>query len=372
MQEAAFWLALQRAPGLSARDVRRLLERFPEPSDLVAAVCEGAPALGIAADAIAYLRSSDWAAIEPELGWLEGRAHHLVTLADPRFPRLLRETSDPPLVLFVHGDPAVLGACQLAMVGSRHPTPGGVQTAFDFAEHLADTGLTITSGLAQGIDGASHRGALRGGGSTLAVVGTGLDLVYPARHRKLAEQIVERGAVVSEYPLGTPPRAGNFPQRNRIIAGLSVGTLVVEAAQNSGSLITARLAGEAGREVFAVPGSIHNPTARGCHSLIRQGAKLVERAQDILEELPALAGALQASPGTADTLPEAPAGPAGLDADYQRLLGCMGYDPVSVDTLVERSGLTAEAVSSMLLMLELRGCVSSLAGGLYTQVSRGS
>ena len=204
------------------------------------------------------------------------------------------------------------------------------------------------------------------------MAGTGLDRVYPARHRELAEQIVEHGALVSEYPLGTPPRAGHFPQRNRIIAGLSVGTLVVEAARNSGSLITARLAGEAGREVFAIPGSIHNPLAHGCHKLIRQGAKLVERAEDILEELPWLAagrgGARTPAPAAAGLRPAE----GELDADYRRLLDCMGYDPVSVDALVERSGLTAESVSSMLLLLELRGRVSALRGGLYTQVSRGS
>ena len=373
MDDAAFWLALQRAPGLGARAVLRLLDRFPQPSDIFAAAREGVPALGIPPDTLAYLRSPDWQAIEPELEWLAASGHHLITFAAPSYPRLLAEIGDPPLLLFVHGQPQLLAAPQLAMVGSRHPTPGGAQTAFDFAEHLARVGLVITSGLAQGIDAASHRGALHSGGPTLAVVGTGMDRVYPARHRDLARRIAEQGAVVSEFPLGTPPRAGNFPRRNRIIAGLSVGTLVVEAARNSGSLITARLAVEAGREVFAIPGSIHNPLARGCHGLIRQGAKLVEKARDVLEELTALT----LDPAWTGTVPDggldAARDPGSeLDAEYRQLLDCMGYDPVSVDALVERSGLTAEAVSSMLLLLELRGCVSSLTGGLYARVSRGN
>ncbi len=372
MDDADYWLALQRAPGLGARSIVRLLEHFPQPREVFAAARDGRPDLGIGPEALAYLRSPDWAAIEADREWLSVPSHHLVTLTDPRYPPLLAETGDPPLLLFVHGRVELLAGPQLAIVGSRHPTPGGARSAFEFANYLAGAGLTITSGLAQGIDGASHRGALEGGGPTVAVVGTGLDRVYPARHRELAQRIVEHGALVSEYPLGTPPRAGHFPQRNRVIAGLSVGALVVEAASNSGSLITARLAAEAGREVFAIPGSIHNPLARGCHRLIRQGAKLVERAEDVLEELPWLpvgqGGARAAAPAPDGLRPAE----GDLDADYRRLLDCMGYDPVSVDALVERSGLTAEAVSSMLLLLELRGCVSALSGGLYTQVSRGS
>ncbi len=371
MDETACWLALQRAPGLGARTVLRLLEQFSSPCDLVGSTLDGIPSLGVRPETRAYLQSPNWSAIEPELEWLSQLENHLVTWTDPAYPRLLRETADPPLLLFLRGKREVLAGVHLAIVGSRHPTPGGAQTAFEFARHLAAMGLTIISGLAVGIDGAGHRGALAGGGVTLGVVGTGLDRVYPAQHRDLAHQIVERGALISEYALGTPPRAGNFPKRNRIIAGISVGTLVVEAARDSGSLITARLAVEAGREVFAIPGSIHNPLARGCHALIRQGAKLVETAQDVLEELSPLADSLR--------VPVATGGGAGptnqredeLGADYQQLLAWMGYDPVSVDELVQRGGLTAEAVSSMLLVLELRGRVTSLAGGLYSQVSKG-
>ncbi len=371
MDETACWLALQRAPGLGARTVLRLLERFSSPCDLIGSTLDGIPSLGVRPETRAYLESPDWSAIEPELEWLSQLENHLVTWTDPTYPRLLRETADPPLLLFLRGKREVLAGVHLAMVGSRHPTPGGAQTAFDFARHLAAMGLTIISGLALGIDGAGHRGALAGGGVTLGVVGTGLDRVYPAQHRDLAHQIVERGALISEYALGTPPRAGNFPKRNRIIAGISVGTLVVEAARDSGSLITARLAVEAGREVFAIPGSIHNPLARGCHALIRQGAKLVETAQDVLEELSPLADSLRAPVGTGGGAEPTNQREDEPDADYQQLLAWIGYDPVSVDELVQRSGLTAEAVSSMLLVLELRGRVTSLAGGLYSQVSKG-
>jgi DNA processing protein len=250
------------------------------------------------------------------------------------------------------------------MVGTRNPTPAGQETAQEFARHLAGVGLTITSGLALGIDAASHRGALAAGGYSVAVVGTGLDRVYPARHRELAHQIAEQGALVSEFSPGVPPLAANFPRRNRIISGLSVGTLVVEAARQSGSLITARLALEQGREVFAVPGSIHNPQARGCHQLLRQGAKLVETAQDVLEELGTLVSyvpqaAMQPDPDS-DSLSE-------LDADYQKVLKCIGHEPTSVDTVVERSGLTADAVCSMLLVLELQGFVAATNGGHYCQ-----
>lgn len=373
MDDAAYWLALKRAPGLRGQVLERLLEAFPEPRELFEAAGRGALPSGLDAATIAYLRSPDWAALEPDLDWLGCAGHHLITLGDPRFPSLLREIGDPPLFLFASGNPRVLSYPQLAMVGSRHPTPGGVETAYGFAEHLAASGLTITSGLALGIDGASHRGALAGGGTTIGVVGTGLDRVYPSRHRDLAHQVVQNGVMVSEYPLGTPPRAGHFPRRNRIIAGLSLGTLVVEAARNSGALITARLAAEQGREVFAIPGSIHNPLARGCHGLIREGAKLVETAQDITEELPETipaAGPALASDGSEPA--QAPgAADEALDADYHRLLDAMGFDPISVDMLVERSGLTAEVVSSMLLLLELRGHVAPFAGGFYTRVSRG-
>jgi len=249
------------------------------------------------------------------------------------------------------------------MVGSRNPSTPGQETAREFAHHLAASGLTITSGLAIGIDGACHSGALEADGITIAVAGTGLDRVYPASQHTLAHEIAQQGALVSEFPTGTQVRPGNFPRRNRIISGLSLGTLVVEAAEKSGSLITARLASEQGREVFAIPGSIHNPLARGCHRLIRQGAKLVETAGDILEELAPLLQDLKPLPQTEhmDSDRQEPV----LDSDYKLLLECMGFDSVQVDTLIERSGLTAEEVSSMLILLELDGHVSSAPGGIY-------
>lgn len=304
-----------------------------------------------------------------DLRWAEQPNNYLITLQDPNYPELLREIPDPPPLLFVHGDPEVLCTPQLAMVGSRNPSMAGSETAREFAYHLATSGLSITSGLAIGIDGASHTGALDAGGITIAVTGTGLDRVYPASQHDLAHKIAENGALVSEFPPQTPVRPGNFPRRNRIISGLSLGTLVVEAAQKSGSLITARMASEQGREVFAIPGSIHNPLARGCHGLIRQGAKLVETAADVLEEL---------APLIQDMHPPDHAYPAQtpdpqqhkLDPEYMLILECMGYDPVHIDLLIERSGLTAEVVSSMLILLELEGHVSSAPGGIYCRTGK--
>lgn len=306
-------------------------------------------------------------AAEHETAWLAEPNHHLITLSDPRYPRLLREIPDPPAALYVVGDPDLLSATQLGIVGSRNPTPGGSETAHAFASYLTQSGLTITSGLAMGVDAAAHRGALGAGGKTIAVAGTGLDRVYPARHRELAHEIAAQGALISEFALGTPALAHNFPRRNRIISGLSLGVLVVEAALQSGSLITARLAAEQGREVFAIPGSIHNPLARGCHALIRQGAKLVETAADILEELGPMAQI------TAPARQTDGAGniTSGLGVEAMTLLDCLGFDPTPVDSLIERSGLTPEAVSSMLLVLELQGHVVAAPGGHYTRVTRG-
>lgn len=351
------WLGLIRAPGLGPMALRPLLDAGLSPCEIVRQPAGLPEALrkGIAA--------IPWQRVDEDLAWLQGEGNHLVTLASSDYPDLLRDIPDAPLVLFVHGDPAVLALPQLAMVGSRNPTTGGARTARDFARHLAGCGLAITSGLAVGIDAEAHQGALDADGITLAVTGTGLDRVYPARHRELAHRVAARGALVSEFPPGTPPLPGNFPRRNRIISGLSVGTLVVEAALKSGSLITARLASEQGREVFAIPGSIHNPLARGCHALIRQGAKLVETADDIAEELAALFGGLLPPPAS-----DAAESPDSLaDPEYHALYEAMGYDPVSVDGLVARTGFTAEAVSSMLLLLELQGHVSSQAGGLFTR-----
>jgi DNA processing protein len=314
------------------------------------------------------LGAPDAVRIEADLAWLSGADISLIGHGDPAYPPLLAGIPDPPLALFVRGDVGVLSEPQLAIVGSRNPTPGGRDTAQAFASHLARCGLTITSGLAAGIDAAAHEGALDGGGATVAVCGTGLDAVYPAANRELAHRIVTRGALVSEFLPGTRPVQRNFPERNRIIAGLSLGTLVVEAALRSGSLITARLASEQGREVFAIPGSIHNPLAKGCHRLLRDGAKLVEQASDVLEELGPLA-ALATDMSGADPTPRSPQ--RVRDPEQRRVLEALGHDPVPVDLLVERTGLAAAVLSSILLILELEGQVSATPGGRYARVIRG-
>jgi DNA processing protein len=270
-------------------------------------------------------------------------------------------------VLFVRGDPKVLSSPQLAIVGSRNPTPTGAETAYEFAAALAEIGWVITSGLAIGIDSQAHRGALAVDGRTVAVLASGADQIYPPQHHDLAESVASAGAYLSELPIGTPVRRQQFPSRNRIISGLSVGTLVVEAARRSGSLITARHAADQGREVFAIPGSIHSPVSRGCHQLIREGAKLVESVEDIVNELGAMLVSDAARRRSASRGSKTEAAQPDLEASYHKLLDCISYDPVSVDALVHRSGLTAREVSSMLLMLELQGRVTSLAGGLYTR-----
>jgi len=370
---AACWLALNRVPGLGSAHVNSLLESFPEPCAILQATQAELARHGLSSTLIKSLREPDWPGVESDLAWLAGPQRHLLTIADRRYPPLLKETGNGPPVLFVQGNPDLLSQPQIAIVGSRNATPGGIETTRELAGGLAADGLIVTSGLALGVDGAAHRAAIDAHGLTIAACGTGLDRVYPAGHRELAHEIAEHGALVSEFPVGTPPRKENFPRRNRIISGLSLGTVVVEAGLQSGSLITARLAAEQGREVFAVPGSIHNPLARGCHRLIRQGAKLVESRSDILEELAPVAAALLDGPvgtaahdgGDADR----PAG-AELDGDYTRLIECMGFDPARVDALVACTGLTPDVVSSMLLMLELQGHVAAMAGGRYMRLEK--
>jgi len=360
-----YWLALRRAPGVGARLFCKLLTLCNDPVALfntAGAVLDGQ--VSLKAETLAYLRRPRWSRVEQDLRWAEASDCHIVALPDPLYPPLLREIDDPPPLLFVHGDPALLGHPQIAIVGSRNPSAGGIQSATDFARELANAGLAITSGLALGIDAACHHGALQAQGLTVAVAGTGLDRVYPARHRDLAHQITERGALVSEFPVGTPPVAGNFPRRNRIISGLSTGTLVVEAALKSGSLITARLAAEQGREVFAIPGSINNPLARGCHRLLRLGAKLTEHPGDVLEELNPLVQCVlseRPQPPASDFQPDT------LNPAEHDLIDKLGFEPTSIDTLVARSGLTAGSVSSMLVTLELQGRVTS-SGGLYSRI----
>jgi len=353
--EFAAWFRLLETPGLGREHARRLLAAFGDPASVLRArpaALREVVSTRLAA-ALAEAAPEFDARLAAAQAWRAGGAdRHVVTLGDAAYPPLLLQTADPPLLLYLQGAVAMLGAPSLAIVGSRSPTAQGGDTACSFARALADEGLAVVSGLALGIDGAAHEGALEGRAGTLAVVGTGLDRVYPPRHHALAHRIVAGGgALVSEYAPGTPPLTENFPQRNRIIAGLSLGTLVVEAALRSGSLITARLAAEAGREVFAVPGSIHAPQSKGCHALIKQGAKLVESAADILEELGA---------------PRPPAAPAPQTAPPPgSLLAVLGDDPATLDALLARTGLPAAELSARLLELELDGAVARLPGGLY-------
>jgi DNA processing protein len=374
-QDLRYWFALHRAPQIGTQRFHKLLASYGTPAEVFHARPEGLRAAGIAPASIDYLRQPDWEAVDRDMEWLSQPGNHVVRFQDAAYPSLLKQIADPPVLLFVRGDRDYLAQPQLAIVGSRNPTHTGRALAREFAAHLASFGLTITSGLASGIDGAAHRGAIEAGGATLAVSGTGLDRVYPARHRDLAHQVAENGALVTEFPPGTAPLAANFPRRNRIISGLSLGTLVVEAALRSGSLITARSALEQGREVFAIPGSIHNPLARGCHALIREGAKLVETGDHILEELASQITALVAPDdhrAGAAASAEQPRETGELPSEYRQLLELIEYEAVSVDQLVERSGLTPEEVSSMLLVLELDGHLVSGAGGRYSRARLGA
>jgi DNA processing protein len=373
------WLVLVRA--VAAHGGRAplvaLLDRVGSPDAILALSAAELAAAGLPADPAASLVAQDLAGAEAEARWMRDENVTLVPRGAPGYPPLLAATADPPLALFVRGRPEALAAPQLAIVGSRNPTGPGRDTAQAFAAHLAGCGLAITSGLAQGIDAAAHEGALAAGGLTVAVCGTGLDVVYPASNRGLARRIALSGALVSEFPRDTPSRKANFPQRNRIIAGLSLGTLVVEAAMHSGSLITARQAAEAGREVFAIPGSIHSPLAKGCHRLIREGAKLVESGADVLEELGQFGEMIRGEAAIASPSP-APrardgvrAGARANDPQYEKLLDEIGYDPTPIDVLVEKTGLAAGVISSMLLILELEGRVTAAPGGRYTRLTRG-
>src|SRR5688572_9706560 len=353
-----------RAPSLSAVQLAQLAAVDPELAALGSRDPGAFAPLGLTTHTAAWLAAPNEALIDSDLRWLESSGTGLLPATSADYPSLLRESPDAPAVLYVRGDVRVLGEPQLAMVGSRNPTAGGKSTAREFAAWFARAGLTITSGLAIGIDTACHEGALAGGGDTVAVLGCGLDRVYPPENRELADRIAVAGAVISEFPPGSEPLAACFPQRNRIIAGLSHGTLVIEAAQRSGSLITARLAGEAGREVFAIPGSIHNPLARGCHQLIRQGAKLVERPEDVLCELKiSLSAQLVAS------APNEPGAAPTLDKEYKILLDALAFEPASVDSLIERTGMNSESIASMLLILELDGHVAPHPGGRYSRMA---
>ena len=299
--------------------------------------------------------------------WLQMSGNHIIARGDENFPELLEQIPRPPERLYIKGDPGLLHMPALAIVGSRNPTQAGARNAFEFARHLGAAGFCIVSGLAEGIDTAAHRGALDAGAATVAFLGHGIDRVYPAANRELAHEIADLGALVSEFPLGTHPHKTLFPQRNRLISGVSLGTLVVEAARRSGSLITARYAGDQGREVFALPGSIHNPLARGCHKLIRQGAKLVETAEDIVNELAPLSSHLLQNSLESTNNDDLPVHD---DDEYRQLKKYLSHDPISIDELAEDSGLTIDQVSSMLLILELQGEVESLSGGRYSLLSQ--
>ncbi|WP_028080972.1 DNA-processing protein DprA [Solimonas soli] len=362
------WLALCRAPGVGSVAVSRLLESFGSAEAAVGASSSALRAIGLSGAQIDALKKPDAAGIAADLAWLDAAGRGVLTIADAAYPAALRQIAAAPPLLFWQGDVELLGMPQLAIVGSRAATPQGLDNARAFAAELARRGLIITSGLALGIDGAAHRGALEGGGYTVAVCATGLDRVYPARHKALAHEIAARGVLVSEFPSGVQALAENFPRRNRIISGLSLGVLVVEAARESGSLITARYALEQGRELFAIPGSIHNPQARGCHALIRQGARLVETVDDLLEELGPL---LRPWLGTrlAEQMPTAAEAPlAGDDPAAAAILAALGDELLTLDALVERTGQTVADLQTALTILELQGRIAPAAGGRYQRL----
>ena len=357
----ADWLRLTLIPGIGGESQRKLLAAFGLPETVFAA---GYSALrGVIGDRLAalLLDTNNRDAVARTLDWATQPGQHILTLADSAYPQALLDIPDPPTLLYVRGRIDLLNRPSLAMVGSRHPTPQGLDNAHQFAVALAKAGLVIVSGLALGIDAAAHQGALACGGDSIAVIGTGNDRIYPARNRELAIALAERGCVISEFPLGTPVAAANFPRRNRLISGLARAVLVVEATVDSGSLITARLAAEQGREVCAIPGSIHAPQARGCHKLIKQGAKLVETAEDVLEEL-----GLDNRPTHKTDSPTATT--RSDDPNSAHILAALGYDPCPLDTLIQRCGLTAEALSVILLRLELDGQVAALPGERYQRL----
>lgn len=368
-EELAGWLHLA-LPGVGQQGARKLLAEFGLPAQVLAQSRASLERVVPGAVVTALLEPPEEFApqVERTAAWLDAAAdapRDVITLADARYPHALLQLADPPLVLYVTGELRTPWPDALAIVGSRNPTAQGLSNAREFAATFARVGLTVVSGLALGVDGAAHEGALEGAASgavaTVAVVGTGLDRVYPKQHHDLAHRIAARGLIVSEYPIGTPPLAQNFPKRNRVIAALAHGTVVIEAALQSGSLITAREAAEQGKEVFAIPGSIHSPQSRGCHALIKQGAKLVETAQDVLEELPQLASRKPAA-----VAPRNPAARAGDDD----VLEALGFEPASLDALMARTGIAASTLQARLLELELEGHVARLAGGMFQRIAR--
>jgi DNA processing protein len=361
--DLAAWLKLSLTPGMSGEALRRLLRAFHGPEQALAAP-RGELARHVPDTVAAALKHGDLDGVLAGVSrWLEDPANRVLTLADAAYPPQLLQIPDPPPLLYVKGRVELLSRPAIAIVGSRNATAQGVANAEAFAKSLADAGLVVVSGLALGVDAAAHRGGLAGQAGSMAVMGTGADIVYPARNRALAHELAARGALLTEFPLGMSALPGNFPRRNRLISGLALGCLVVEAAADSGSLITARLASEQGREVFAIPGSIHSPLAKGGHALIKQGAKLVESAADILDEL------RLAAPGGA-TVAAGTASSVSADAGARLVLEALGHDPCDIDRLAARCGLAAGELAALLTQLELDGHVAALPGGLYQRVFR--
>ncbi|MEO8407554.1 MAG: DNA-processing protein DprA [Oxalobacteraceae bacterium] len=367
-EQLALWIRLEQTPGVGPETARKLLAAFGLPENIFSSsfsALQKVVSQRVAHALLAPPSDATQALLDKTLAWSAATDNHVLTLADDAYPPALLEIPDPPLMLYAKGRLELLAAAAMAVVGSRNATVQGIANANQFSQALSQAGLTIVSGMALGIDAAAHQGGMRGTGSTVAVIGTGADIVYPARNRSLAHQIADAGCIVSEYPLGMPAIAANFPRRNRIISGLARGVLVIEAALQSGSLITARMAADQGREVFAIPGSIHSPLSKGCHLLIKQGAKLVESAQDIMEELRPFnpsAGAATAAVSAA----RASANPK--DPLSNRLLVAIGFDPVHMDLLAQRSGFDIATVSTQLLTLELDGLVERLQDGAYRRV----
>lgn len=351
------WLTVLCAPGIGAVRFHRLFERFKSSEKIIHASTSALRSAGVDQKAIHFLQSPPREIIARNLSWAAEPNHVIRTCQCPQYPAKLKELKDAPPLLFIKGREDLLHEPQVAVVGSRHPTPGGQANARDFASGLAQSGLLVTSGMASGVDAIAHQAALDAGGATVAVIATGQDIIYPAKNKPLAERIAKEGVLVSEFAAGVQPLATNFPRRNRLISALSLGVVVVEAKLRSGALITARTAGEQGREVFAVPGSIRNPNAQGCHHLIQQGAKLVEGVEDILVELkPQIESILKSSATPHDAKP---ATVVSLEPQSRQLLECMGFDSVTMDALVDRSGLPVQTVSALLMSLELEGYVSS-------------
>lgn len=356
-----YLLALLYIPTVGPITTKLLLENFPNLQDLFLASSKTLASIGLVPTAVEQIKNPPWDKVNQNLAWAEKDHRHIISILDENYPPLLKEIAAPPIILFVEGNIQALSSTQLAIVGSRNPTPSGGETAYLFATELAQAGLTITSGLAIGIDSKSHQGAMDAKKLTLAVMGTGLDIIYPRSNVNLAKNIIANGGLLlSEFPIGTQPEAKNFPQRNRIISSLSLGTLVVEATLRSGSLITARYALEQGREVFAIPGSIHNPCARGCHALIRQGAKLVETINDILEELNITPAPTKIN---VSLTPNSIKIKNNLDLKQQKLLECVDFEMTPVDLLIKRSGFTVQEVAATLLSLELLDLVNAVPGG---------